>query len=93
MSVRTFPPRQRTCKYCGAEFTAQGQHQRLAYCSDACARRSNSNTNKLPVAQRRAVPVGRHFLRSHDGAECVIMADVMGLPYARSVREMEALGQ
>jgi hypothetical protein len=68
-------------------FVAEGKHQRLRYCSDACARASCSNTNRLPVEQQKAVPVGRHFWRTHDGAECVVMADSTGLPYAEALRE------
>lgn len=87
MSSRIFPPRQRTCKHCGAEFTAQGKHQRLVYCSDACCKRASSNVNRLPVAQRGAIPVGRKFVRADDLAECVILADHTGLPYAEALRE------
>lgn len=87
--MRTFPPHNRTCKWCGADFVTQGQGQRLRYCSDGCAAASNSNTNRLPVGERRRVPVGRRFVRADDLAECVVCQDARGLPYALALREME----
>lgn len=91
--MRTFQPHNRICKWCGVAFVAEGKHQRLRYCSDKCARASQSNTNRLPAEQQKAVPVGRQFVRSQDGEECMILADVEGLPYAKMLREMEAPGQ
>ena len=85
--MRTFQPHNRVCKWCGVAFVAEGRHQRLRYCSDACARASNSNANRLPVGKRQRVPVGRRFVRADDMAECVIMADHTGLPYAEAIRE------
>lgn len=86
-------PVNRICKWCGAEFVYEGRYHRLLYCSKKCARASSSNTNRLPAGERQRVPVGRRFLRSHDGAECVVLADARGLPFAEAIRELEAIGQ
>lgn len=87
--TRIFPAHNRTCKTCGVSFVTQGKGQRIHYCSEACARRASSNVNRLPMQQRGAIPVGRHFVRSDDLAECVVCADARGLPYPLALREME----
>lgn len=80
-------PVNRTCKWCGVTFVFEGRYHRLLYCSDKCARATQSNANRLPTEQRGAVPVGRKFVRADDLAECVILADHTGLPYAEAIRE------
>ena len=85
--MRTFQPHNRVCKWCGVAFVTEGRHQRLRYCSDKCARASQSNTNRLPAGERQRVPVGRRFVRADDLAECVILADPTGLPYAEAIHE------
>ena len=81
----------RTCRHCGAQWSnagvGRGGSHRLRYCSAACRDAARRNSNK---SNGGAIPVGRRFWRSHDGAECVVLADAKGLPFAEALREMEA---
>ena len=83
-------PPLRTCRHCGVQWQNQGKlDHRIHYCSAACRDARRLACNK---SNRGVVPVGRRFWRSHDGAECVVMANAKGLPFAEAIREMEAQG-
>ena len=83
-------PQERRCQQCGAPFMMTGRYQRFRYCSEACARAKQSNTNRLAPACRKKVQVGLVFVRSDDGAPVMVKADGRGLPYVDPLEEHHA---
>ena len=75
MGRKPTPPRQRVCRYCGAQFVTQGNGQQLRYCNSVCAQSA-----RKAAGGRGHIPVGKVLIRSQDGKRGRVAVDAAGLP-------------